>query len=144
MEIPLIAISTLHSLADAAYRLDGQEDAIYIPMIDARRMEVYTALYSADGSMLNEPHAKIIDERGYNDIVTDQDKTKIYCGSGVEKCIEILDDEHSRLYVDLICRADNMIRLAFDKFQVEDFVDIAYFKPFYLKSPNITKSKPML
>jgi len=144
MDIPLIAISTLQSLADAAFVLDGEEDALYIPMIDARRMEVYTAVYTADGKTLEEPHAKIIDIQGYEDLVTDCDKIKIYCGSGVEKCIEILDNDKSRLYVDLISRADNLIRLAFDKYEHRAFVDIAYFKPFYLKSPNITKSKPML
>lgn len=144
LEIPLIAISTLRSLADASYALDGQKDALYIPMIDARRMEVYTAVYTGDGTSLIEPHAKIIDENGYDDIVTDQGKIKIYSGSGVEKCIDILDNDRSRLYVDLRCRADNLIRLAFDKFQKRGFVDMAYFKPYYHKSPNITKSKPML
>ena len=144
MDIPLIAISTLQSLADAAIVLDGAEHAIYIPMIDARRMEVYTAMYTADCTILEHPHAKIIDASGYSDLVTNPDKIKIYCGSGVEKCIEILDDDRSRLYVDILCRADNLVRLAFDKFLREDFVDVAYFKPYYLKSPNITKSKPML
>jgi len=144
MDIPLIAISTLKSLADAAYAIDGEQDAIYIPMIDARRMEVYTGLYKSDGTIIEAPHAKIIDACGYSDLVTDHNKIKIFCGSGVEKCIQVLDDDRSRLYVDLRCRADNLIRLADRKYIQEDYVDVAYFKPFYLKSPNITKSKPML
>jgi len=107
-------------------------------------MEVYTAVYTYDGMVVLDPHAKIIDDQGYGDVVTDQSKIKIYCGSGVEKCIDILDNDRSRLYIDLGCRADNLIRLAFEKFRKKDFTEIAYFKPFYLKSPNITKSKPML
>ncbi len=144
LDVPMIAISTLQSLADAAYVLDGDDTAIFIPMIDARRMEVYTAIYDSSGGIVEEPHAKIINDTGYEDLVTDASQVKIYCGSGVEKCIQVLDGETARLYTDLRCRADNLIRLADQKFRLGHMADMAYFKPFYLKSPNITKSKPML
>jgi len=143
-EIPLIAVSTLRSLADAAFVRSRDENAVYIPMIDARRMEVYTAIYKGDGEIIEDPFAKIINDEGYRDVVTTVGKKKIYSGSGVEKCMDILDDKDSILYEDLRCRADNLIRLAHQKFVKKAFVDIAYFKPLYLKSPNITKSRPML
>lgn len=142
--IPLIAISTLQSLADEAYALYEDETALYIPMIDARRMEVYTGIYTSDGKAIVAPHAKIIETDGYDDIISDNSKVRVYCGSGVEKCKDILDNPRDMIFVDLRCRADHLIRIAFEKYQVGEFVDFAYFKPFYLKSPNITTPKPML
>lgn len=142
--LPMIAISTLHSLADAAMLLSPDPDAVFIPMIDARRMEVYTAIFDGNGNVIADPFAKIIDETGYGDVVTVKGKKKIFSGSGVEKCTDILKGDDVILYDDLTCRADNLIRLANQKFMAKDYVDIAYFKPLYLKSPNITKSRPLL
>lgn len=144
MDIPLIAISTLQSLAHAAAKKAGDKAAVYIPMIDARRMEVYTAVYDHDSALLEDPHAKIIDASGYKDVVTAEGKTKIYCGSGATKCKDLIDGSDALWYEELKCSADNLIGLAHTKYEQGTFEDVAYFKPFYLKSPNITKSRPML
>lgn len=144
MDIPLIAISTLQSLAYTAAKMAGDKEAVYIPMIDARRMEVYTAVYDLDGVPLEPPHAKIIDASGYKDLVTTEGKTKIYCGSGAAKCKPLIGGSDTIWYDELRCRADNLIGLAHAKYEQAAFEDIAYYKPFYLKSPNITKSRPML
>ncbi len=138
---PLIAIDTLKSLAVKAISLQ-KEDAWYCPMLDARRMEVYTNIYDANGNSSNEPEARIIGETSAAEFPQDG-KTVYLFGNGSEKCVPFLPPPKFRT-MEVKLSAENLVPLALEKFARKDFADLAYFSPYYLKSPNITKAKPKL
>lgn len=135
--IPLIDIDTLAILA-----LPHKNKEAYIaPMIDARRMEVYTCLFDAAGNKLNKTHPFIIDDISVANRIENPTKT-IYCGNGAHKMENFLG-ESDIIYNDDL-NAKHMIELSYLSFSEGSFVDLAYFEPFYLKSPNITKPKNQL
>ncbi len=138
LDKPLLAIPTLETLAHAAHLVQPGE-AYFIPMIDARRMEVYTAVFDQTTNALSETEAKIIDEAAFEEWRT-QGKPIFLCGDGAEKCRAILNDPIFQ-YLPILCSADHLAALAEKAFQKKQFADVAYFSPFYLKPPNITKSK---
>ncbi len=138
LDKPLLAIPTLQALAHSAH-LQQQKDALYLPMIDARRMEVYTAIFDADNRALTETEAKIIDETAFSKW-RDQGKRIYFLGDGAEKCRAVLSHAYFE-YLPVLCSADHLAALAEEAFQHQQFVDVAYYSPFYLKPPNITKSK---
>ncbi|MFK7808487.1 MAG: tRNA (adenosine(37)-N6)-threonylcarbamoyltransferase complex dimerization subunit type 1 TsaB [Saprospiraceae bacterium] len=139
-EIPLIAVDTLASLALAATKkVDLKSPGYCIPMIDARRMEVYTAVFDANNHSVEDTHAKIMDETAFRSFLT-EDNTILFCGSGMEKCRPLLDHPQMR-FSNTICTAKNLIEPALQSFLQKTFVDTAYFSPYYYKSPNVTISK---
>ncbi|MEM0993442.1 MAG: tRNA (adenosine(37)-N6)-threonylcarbamoyltransferase complex dimerization subunit type 1 TsaB [Bacteroidota bacterium] len=142
LDIPLIAIETLASLADAAHRLVGNEIALYCPMIDARRMEVYASLYDANGSIVQAQQAMVIDENSFADYFNNGQKV-IFCGNGAVKCASVLTHPLAQ-FEDVICDAANLLRLATEAYEKQQFEDVAYFVPIYGKAPNITVSKKKL
>jgi tRNA threonylcarbamoyladenosine biosynthesis protein TsaB len=131
---PLIAISTLKSMAAGAQALvdPDHEEALLCPMIDARRMEVYDALYDLELNEYREVQADIISEESFNELL---DERKIYFfGDGSEKCQEILGKHGNAIFLDDVKpSAINMIKLARQSFLDEKFEDVAYFEPYYLK-----------
>ncbi len=140
--LPLISVSTLQALADTAAQ--KIPDALYLPMIDARRMEVYTALYNKELAAVCEIAPLIVESGSLTKMLEKNHfepchKTVI-CGNGAVKCAELFT-ENNAVFLDLACHASNMIRLATAKFLCKEFEDIAYFEPFYLKGANITVSK---
>lgn len=140
-EIPVIAIPTLKVIASALLESGNEIDdsALICPMIDARRMEVYSALYSQNLEIIKEIKPEIIDEHSYKDILKDN---KIYfCGNGAEKCKEIINNENSFFIDDIFASAKMMGDLAYKKFQNNEFENVAYFEPFYLKNAVVTKPK---
>lgn len=141
LDIPMIAIDTLQSLAQAAAKVIDNTEALYIPMIDARRMEVYTGVYGYDGQVQRAPYPKILDESGYRTEVGD--RAVVYAGNGVAKCADLIDGPSAILLADLDVDASQQALLAYRAFQQARFEDIAYFKPVYLKEPNITTPKPI-
>lgn len=136
---PLIAVDTLESLAGAAFKQIKQE-ALYAPMIDARRMEVYSNLYDHRLQPLEETKALIITEDTYSEYKEDVRSIYLF-GSGARKCLELLPPPRFE-WMEMDCSAQHLVPIAYEKFKKKDFVDLAYFSPFYLKSPNITKAKP--
>ena len=142
LSIPMIGIDTLQSLAIGAKEDIQDEDAIYCPMIDARRMECYTALYDSVGNELRAMEARIIDE-AFRDELLALNKKIILSGSGAEKCRTFLD-QNTFVYSKTVCNSLNMLNIAYQKFTHFIFEDIAYFSPEYLKAPNITQSKKVL
>ena len=116
LDIPLIAISTLESLAMEGLRLsDTEEDHVYYPNIDARRMEVYTAAYNASGERIAEDHARII-ESGSFDSDIEAGKHIVFCGTGAEKCRKLL--VHDRITVlPLECTAEMLVMPALRDFR---------------------------
>lgn len=147
LDIPLIAVDTLESLAMAAYAEVGDDAALYCPMIDARRMEVYAALYeySTEYKTLKnvEPmNPKIIDGDSYSEYF-EKNKKIVFCGNGSSKCEEILQGKNV-LFLSIVNSARYLSYISYRAFVVEKFVNIAYHTPQYLKAPNITISKKYL
>jgi tRNA threonylcarbamoyladenosine biosynthesis protein TsaB len=137
LQIPLIAIPTLKLLASiAAKSITTASDALLIPMLDARRMEVYAAVYSSDLTLIQPPQAIIINAKSFLQLRSSQ---KIYFfGSGSDKCREILNSETSFFLGHIIPNADTMAVLAENKYCKNDFANTAYFEPFYLKEFQAT------
>ena len=114
-------------------RGDGRGAAVlYCPMIDARRMEVYTAFYDLDNNEVRKTSADIIDENSYADIL---DKNKVvFFGDGAAKCKDALSHHTNAIFMDdIFPSAKNMIPLSEKAFNDEQFEDVAYFEPYYLK-----------
>lgn len=139
MDIPLIAVDTLASLAWSTRQTFG--DSIHIPMIDARRMEVYTAVYDQSGKVITAPQSMIIDQDSFSTLRSS--KPIVLSGNGAEKCKEVLNIESAR-FTKILCSSKHLISLAFKAFENQNFEDVAYFTPSYIKAPNITKAKKIL
>ena len=142
LDIPLISVDTLLSMALKAAEEVEDETAIFCPMIDARRMEVYCAFYDAQQQLLTPISAEIIDEHSFES----WNKRKVYFfGDGAEKCRATLKAKSNFFYLDQITpSAKELGRLAMQKMQNNEFEDVAYFEPFYLKDFIGTKAKKLL
>ncbi len=141
---PLIAISTLQAMASGVET--GLETlgfpTLLCPMIDARRMEVYTSLYHPDLSTFREIRAEIIHENSFDEVLAEHQIW--FFGDGAEKCKPVLGlHPNARFMDDFQPSASYMIRLAEDKFRHGDFEDVVYFEPYYLKDfiPGIPRVK---
>ena len=126
LNIPLIAIDSLKCLYEIA-KTTYPEKSI-IPMIDARRMEVFSSIFSSKGELLKEISADVIDENSYSDF-----EPFVACGDGAEKLRKIWKERNIMIDSTILSSAKGQVELAFAKFQNSDFVDVAYFEPFYLK-----------
>lgn len=118
------------------------EDALLCPMIDARRMEVYCALYDRALNEVVQTQALVIDSDSFKEYL---DKQPIYfMGNGSDKCVETIQHPNAHFIKNIVPRAKNMIPLAEMAMAKEQFEDVAYFEPFYLKEFVATKSKKLL
>ncbi len=134
LDIPLIAVDTLAVLAAQVTKKDG----IIIPMIDARRMEVYSAVFNSNQIKISEVKAEIITEESYQE----NNETIYIVGDCQEKCKTVLTKSNFVFLEHIIYpSASEMSRLSYDKFQKNDIEDVAYFEPYYLKDFMITTSK---
>ena len=138
LDIPLINVKTLASLASLAIESTNQADGIYSPMLDARRMEVYHALFSQTGSELKATAPMILDEDSLKEF---NDQDLYYFGNGSAKAHDLFADKGFKWIDGIITSARGMGILAYSKFIKQDFVDVAYFEPYYLKDVRITVSK---
>lgn len=141
LDKPMIAIDTLEALAWACAN-EEKQDAHYCPMIDARRMEVYTAMYNLQGEEEQSVNALIVEKDAFEDIFA-KEKTIIFCGNGAQKCKPVLTS-HFAKFSPVICSAKHLSFLAKKHFDESKFCDVAYFSPLYYKSPNITIPKKIL
>lgn len=138
LNIPLIGISTLQSIVFGALRQQKEHQHVFFcPMIDARRMEVFTALFNEKGEAVTAVESRIIDNHSFlpelkNHIVC-------FCGNGIMKCQPVL--QHPNAYfIDAPVAAENMLFPALMKFETKQFENVAYFEPFYLKEYIAKKS----
>lgn len=130
LSIPLIAVDTLELLARKINPKISGENGIIVPMIDARRMEVFCAFFDSDFNKIRETKAEIIDETSYQDI----SETMHLIGDGAMKFKEILTDSKFHYYPEIeFPSAAEMAKVSFQKFQNKQLEDVAYFEPFYLK-----------
>jgi tRNA threonylcarbamoyladenosine biosynthesis protein TsaB len=138
--IPLISVSTLEVLTVQAINLvHEKENALFCPMIDARRMEVYDAFYNGKGIIQRKIAADIITSDSYAEILVNQ--PVYFFGNGADKCRSTLTHPNARFIDHLFPLAVNMIPFAERAFIEKQFVDTAYFEPFYLKEFHTTASK---
>ncbi len=142
--IPLLAVGTLDVLVQGtrcpvgAGHDDGP--SFIVPMLDARRMEVYTAVYTPDGKRITPVEAHVVTADSF---AAQRARGKVlFVGDGALKCKEVLGGDG--LFVDAQPLARNMVPLAFEAFQAGKFEDVAYFEPFYLKDFVATVSKKQL
>lgn len=138
--LPLITISTLAGLAEAGRDyVDGKADVI-IPMLDARRMEVYHAIFDADMERLvdDEPVELV-------ELALDSYEGRVVCvGNAIAKAQEVLSDAVRYVYVDAQADARRLVRLGEQAFAAQRYADVAYFEPNYIKPVRIIKSKKKL
>ncbi len=134
LNIPLISVETLTSLAHAT----TIEIGYIIPMLDARRMEVYSAVYDQNYKKVRDIQAQIIDEASFSEYA---DHKLYFLGDGAAKCKEVLEVKNVYFIEDLFPSAKEMAQLSYDKYKKNDIEDVAYFEPFYLKDFIVTTEK---
>jgi len=134
---PLISVSTLQSMAFSMSKKMPNFD-LYCPMIDARRMEVFSAFYNIENQQVREVKADIINENSYNTFL---DKKILFFGDGSEKCKGIIKLKNTSFIDDIYPSASDMSELSLEKFKNNYFEDVAYFEPFYLKDFVVGKKK---
>ncbi|MFI0489917.1 tRNA (adenosine(37)-N6)-threonylcarbamoyltransferase complex dimerization subunit type 1 TsaB [Flavobacterium sp.] len=134
LDIPLIAVDTLQVLASQVKVSNG----FIIPMLDARRMEVYSAIFTTNFEKKRAIQAEIITENSFEDL----QETLYFVGDCADKCKTVLVKENF-IFLDEIKypSAKEMSLLSFEKYQISDTVDVAYFEPYYLKDFMMTVSK---
>ena len=134
LNIPLIAVDTLQTLASQVTISSG----FIVPMIDARRMEVYSAIFSPNFENKRTVQAEIIDESSFNDL----EEIVYFVGDCADKCKTVLT-KNNFIFLEEIKypSAKEMSFLSFEKYKISNIVDVAYFEPYYLKDFLITSSK---
>ena len=134
LNIPLISVNTLHSLS---YQINFETGYI-VPMLDARRMEVYSAIYDSKHHQIRETEAEILDESSFKDYL---EKAKVYfIGNGVEKAQTIIKHPNAIFVERKLPSSKEMGILAYHKYKKNDIEDVAYFEPYYLKEFIALKS----
>ena len=124
----LIAIDTLKIIATSLQQ-DIPANAIICPLIDARRMEVYTAMFDSNLNEISPAEAKIINETSFSDI----NYPIYFCGSGAEKCSTVIKNPNAQFFTSVQPTANMMVSLAENAYRNNQFEDVAYYEPFYLK-----------
>lgn len=134
LDIPLIAVDTLKSLASQADVTNG----FIVPMLDARRMEVYSAIFSSDLNSERKTQAEIITEDSFSTI----QEPIYFVGDCAQKCKAVLNKSNFTFLEDIVFpSAKEMSVLSYEQYKNKATVDVAYFEPFYLKDFMITTSK---
>ncbi len=145
--IPLVAVGSLDALAEVAIEdheagiIDAEhwDEAALCPMVDARRMEVYTRLYDAAGQPLSDVAAEIVTPTSFAEVRGA--RPLVIFGNGAAKCREVLSDA---VYVNVVPSARGLARPAQQRLSAGETEDIAYFEPFYLKDFVVIPSKKRL
>ena len=136
LKVPLIAVNSLETMIEPFL---GQNYDVIIPLIDARRMEVYCAIFDGNsGEMISETEAKILDEQSFKEW---EGKKILFVGDGAKKAKEILQISGVDFISDVYPSAKYLIKKSVEKFKQKNFEDVAYFEPFYLKDFHGVKKK---
>ncbi|MFC4210309.1 tRNA (adenosine(37)-N6)-threonylcarbamoyltransferase complex dimerization subunit type 1 TsaB [Pedobacter lithocola] len=139
LDKPLIAIETLTMMAAGFLNQHPDYKGLVCPMIDARRMEVYTAVFDSELQIVEPTTAKIIDDLSFANLLAEQKIT--FIGDGAAKCAEVLTNPNAAFNYENYNSASNLSTLAEDAFKISAFEDVAYFEPFYLKDFVLTQPK---
>ncbi len=136
LKVPMIAVNSLESMIEPFL---GDNYDLIVPLIDARRMEVYTAVYDGStGKELSETEAKILDETSFEEF---REKKVLFVGDGAKKAKEILNLPDAIFNENVYPSAQYLITKTLAKIENKEFEDIAYFEPFYLKDFHGVKKK---
>ena len=140
--LPLMAVGTLDILVQGA-RGKGLSEGVraVVPMIDARRMEVYSAVFTPDGQQLTPTRPVVVEEDSFSDILSEG--PVLFIGDGAMKCRSVLSHGNAR-FAEAFQTASDMAPLAQAAFDAKRFEDVAYFEPFYLKDFVATVSRKKL
>ncbi len=132
LNIPLISVSTLQAIAHGM-RSEASEGDLLCPMIDARRMEVYSSIFTTELLTVESIQPVVLDENSYTTVL--KDKIVWFSGDGMEKARELLSNHSNARFTSTgIHSVKNMAELAETKFQQQEFENLAYYVPFYLKT----------
>ena len=136
-DLPMIGVNTLQAMSMGMHHApvpapEGKYSTLLCPMIDARRMEVYYAIFDENGKEIRETCAEIIDENSFMEYLA---KNKVvFGGDGALKCRSLLDKHPNAIFLDNFqASAKYMVSLSEEKFKQKKFENLAYFEPFYLK-----------
>lgn len=132
---PLISVSTLESLS----RQIHVEKGLIIPMLDARRMEVYSAIFDCCYKTVRPIEAEILNKDSFQNIL--EENSVYFIGNGVHKAKTIIAHKNAHFIEDKLPSANNMASIAFQKYKISDIEDVAYFEPYYLKDFVALKPK---
>lgn len=136
LDIPLISIPTLQSMAN---QVDLKPGELVIPVLDARRMEVYSCVYDYNYQEIRETRAEVINEESFVEYFG-ENKVHVV-GSGAEKCRGVLQHPNFIFDESAVPSAKDMVSMAFEKYQSKQFEDVAYFEPYYLKDFVLQQKK---
>ena len=129
LSLPLISVPTLQSMAFYMSQKKSNYD-LYCPMIDARRMEVFSSFYDKGNNQITEVRADIIDKDSYK---KELENKVLFFGDGANKCKDVLTSGNAYFLDNFFPSATYMGILSLEKYNNKDFEDVAYFEPFYLK-----------
>ena len=136
LKVPLIATNSLETMIEPFL---GKNYDVIVPLIDARRMEVYCAVFDGNsGKMVTETEAKILDEQSFKEL---EGKKVLFVGDGAAKAKDILQISNAEFDANIYPSAKYLIKKSVEKFNQKDFEDVAYFEPFYLKDFHGVKKK---
>jgi tRNA threonylcarbamoyladenosine biosynthesis protein TsaB len=139
--LPLIAVGTLDTLVAQAASESASHFKYIIPMIDARRMEVYSAVFSPEGTQITETTPVIVDKNSFADYL--EQGQCLFIGDGAAKCTDVIRHQKAS-FLQCNPKASAMVQPALKAFRNREFCDVAYFEPFYLKEFVATVSKKKL
>lgn len=143
LDKPLIAIDTLQAMALRMAKQTSDKNLLFCPMIDARRMEVYTAIYNTNNELVEPISAKIIDENSFSQLLTKQ--KVMFFGDGAEKCKTLFSGNKNAFFNESVLpSAIEINELALKKLNSNQLEDVAYFEPFYLKDFIATTPKKII
>jgi tRNA threonylcarbamoyladenosine biosynthesis protein TsaB len=137
LHLPLIEITSLESMAH--HVINNCKDlhpvetknVLFCPMIDARRMEVYTSFYDMNGVQIREIQADIVDHQSFKTFL--ENNVVLFFGNGADKCRNTISNPNGVFLNAVYSSAKNMVPLAEQKFKIQNFVNVAYYEPLYLK-----------
>ena len=135
LDKPLISVDTLKSLATSI----TIEKGLLVPMLDARRMEVYSCVYNSDNEQIRKIEAQIINEKSFAEYL--EDNIVYFLGDGAAKCKDTITHKNAVFIEDKFPSAKEMAKLSFNKYKIGNIEDVAYFEPFYLKDFVATVQK---
>jgi tRNA threonylcarbamoyladenosine biosynthesis protein TsaB len=128
LDIPLLSVPTLHSLA---LQVSQEKDSYIVPMLDARRMEVYSTVFTNTYEEIRKTEAEILTNTSFEAYL--HEKKVYFIGNGVEKFSAICSDANAVFIQNKLPSANEMAMLSYPKFLKKDFEDISYLDPYYLK-----------
>lgn len=139
LKIPLISFNTLEVMARSATENIQQQNALYCPMIDARRLEVFTAVYDYAMQEIIPPSAMVLSEESFSDLLNSY--PIYFFGNGSKKFEKLVNKIHQYHFIDEEINPDVFCKFGWEKYQRKEFADVAIAKPFYIKEFHSTLKK---